>query len=182
VFRKRALAGGGLLHAAPCFEWALAAILQAPTHTMGTYLLNLLGEGLVLSIFRSGEMIAKTHVDKEIFRRCLQDEARHVAYGVMEFKNYIDNAPDRERAIEQLHRFADVGEMVILSAFTEPALVEPVAVLLGNGLKKIDQGMEGLAKMWSMFIDEYLQRCERAGFPRADRCKIPREFAWGSAA
>ncbi|HYD50136.1 MAG TPA: hypothetical protein VEB21_17385, partial [Terriglobales bacterium] len=62
VFRKRAIAGGGLLHAAPGFEWALKAILDSPTHTMGTFLLNLLSEGLVLSIFRSGEMIAKTHV------------------------------------------------------------------------------------------------------------------------
>ena len=43
VFRKRALAGGGLLHASPGFEWALKAILDAPTHTMGTFLLNLLG-------------------------------------------------------------------------------------------------------------------------------------------
>ena len=31
VFRKRAIAGGGLLHAAPGFEWALKAILDAPT-------------------------------------------------------------------------------------------------------------------------------------------------------
>lgn len=178
VFRKRALAGGGLLHAAPGFEWALAAILEAPTHTMGTFLLNLLGEGLVLSIFRSGEMIAKTHVDKEIFRRCLQDEARHVSYGVMELKNYLDRHPDRAQALEDLHRFSDVGELVILSAFTEAALVEPVAVLLGGGLAKIDQGMEGLARMWSMFIDEYLQRCERAGFPRRERCKIPLELPW----
>jgi hypothetical protein len=180
VFRKRALAGGGLLHVAPGFEWALTAILEAPTHTMGTFLLNLLAEGLVLSVFRSGEMIAKTHVDKEIFRRCLQDEARHVSYGVMEFKNYIDNHPSREQALEELHRFSDVGEMVILSAFTEAALVEPIAVLLGGGLKKIDEGMEGLTKMWTMFIDEYLQRCERAGFPRRERCKIPHELPWGS--
>src|SRR5262249_42030031 len=56
VFRKRAIAGGGLLHAAPGFEWALKAIIDAPNHTMGTFLLNVLGEGLVLSIFRSGEM------------------------------------------------------------------------------------------------------------------------------
>jgi len=178
VFRKRAFAGGGLLHSAPGFEWALKAILDAPTHTMGTFLLNLLGEGLVLSIFRSGEMIAKTHVDKEIFRRCLQDEARHVSYGVLELKNSIDHAPDRGVAIEELHRFADVGELVILSAFSEPALVEPLAVLLGGGLAKIDQGMEGMAKLWSMFIAEYLQRCDRAGFPRDERCKIPKQAIW----
>ncbi len=181
VFRKRAIAGGGLLHAAPGFEWALQAILQAPTHTMGTFLLNLLGEGLVLSIFRSGEMIAKTHVDKEIFRRCLQDEARHVSYGVMEFKYYLDTHADRAQALEDMHRFADVGEQVILSAFTEPALVEPVAVLLGGGLKHIDNGMEGMTKLWSMLIDEYLQRCERAGFPRRERCTIPQHMPWKAA-
>jgi len=181
VFRKRAIAGGGLLHASPGFEWALKAILEAPTHTMGTFLLNLLGEGLVLSIFRSGEMIAKTYVDKEIFRRCLQDEARHVSYGVMELKYYLDNHPDRETALEEMHRFADVGEQVILTAFTEAALVEPVAILLGGGLDKIDHGMEGMAKLWSLFIEEYLQRCERAGFDRSERSRIPTTAPWASA-
>ena len=182
VFRKRALSCGGLLHAAPGFEWALAAILEAPTHTMGTFLLNVLGEGLVLSIFRSGEMIAKTHVDKEIFRRCLQDEARHVSYGVMELKSYIAGHPQPEAAVEELHRFCDVGEQVILTAFTEPALIEPLAVLLGGGLKSIDQGMEGIRHVWTMFINEYLQRCECAGFDRRARCTIPLEFPWGAAA
>ena len=180
VFRKRALAGGGLLHAAPGFEWALQAILEAPTHTMGTFLLNLLGEGLVLSIFRSGEMIAKTHVDKEIFRRCLQDEARHVSYGVMQFKQFIDNHPDADQCMEDMHRFADVGELVILTSFTEAALVEPLAILLGGGLDKIDQGMEGMAKLWAMSIEEYLARCQRAGFDRRARCKIPIDAPWAA--
>ncbi len=180
VFRKRAIAGGGLLHAAPGFEWALKAIIESPSHTMGTFLLNLLSEGLVLSIFRSGEMIAKTHVDKEIFRRCLQDEARHVSYGVMELKYYLDHSADREQALEQMHRFADIGEPIILAAFTEAALIEPVAVLLGGGLEHIDRGMEGMVHLWRMFIDEYLQRCARAGFDRRQRCTIPQEAPWGS--
>ncbi len=178
VFRKRALAGGGLLHASPGFEWALKAILDAPTHTMGTFLLNLLGEGLILSIFRSGEMIAKTHVDKEIFRRTLQDEARHVSYGVLELKNYLDTHPDRAKALEEMHRFADVGEQIILTAFTEATVIEPVAILLGGGLDKIEHGLEGMLKVWSMFIEEYLQRCERAGFDRRARCKIPVDAPW----
>jgi len=178
VFRKRALAGGGLLHASPGFEWALQAIIEAPTHTMGTFLLNLLGEGLVLSIFRSGEMIAKTHVDKEIFRRCLQDEARHVSYGVMQFKNHIDNHPDRQKCMDDLHRFADVGEMVILTSFSEAALVEPIAILLGGGLDKIDDGMDGMAKLWRMSMEEYLARCDRAGFDRSERCRLPLDAPW----
>lgn len=181
VFRKRAIAGGGLLHAAPGFEWTLKAILDAPTHTMGTFLLNLLGEGLVLSVFRSGEMIAKTQVDKEIFRRCLQDEARHVSYGVLEFKHYLATHKDRDAAVEEMHRFSDVGEQVVLTTFTEPALVEPIAILLGGGLKHIDKGMEGLAHMWRMFIEEYLQRCASAGFDRRERCTIPLDLPWGVA-
>jgi hypothetical protein len=181
VFRKRAIAGGGLLHASPGFEWALKAILDAPSHTMGTFLLNLLGEGLVLSIFRSGEMIAKTHVDKEIFRRCLQDEARHVSYGVLELKGWLDGAADRAAALDDIHRFADVGEQVILTAFTEAALVEPVAILLGGGLAHIDAGMDGMAHLWTMFIEEYLQRCARAGLDRRARCTIPLQAPWGRA-
>ena len=60
VFRKRALAGGGgLLHASPASEWALKAILESPTHTQGTLLLNLCAEGMVLSMFRAGEFLAK---------------------------------------------------------------------------------------------------------------------------
>ncbi|MGH2577708.1 MAG: ferritin-like domain-containing protein, partial [Actinomycetota bacterium] len=110
VFRKRALAGGGgLLHASPAFEWSMKAILEAPTHTMGTYLLNLVGEGFVLSIFRAGEFLAKTNVDREIFRRCMQDEARHVAYGTMELKSYLENHPDPVVGLEHMHRFADLG-------------------------------------------------------------------------
>ncbi len=180
VFRKRALAGGGLLHASPGFEWALQAIMEAPTHTMGTFLLNLLGEGLVLSIFRSGEMIAKTHVDKEIFRRCLQDEARHVSYGIMQLKSHIDHHPDPQKGMDDLHRFADVGELVILTSFSEAALVEPLAILLGGGLEKIDEGMDGMAKLWRMSVEEYLARCDRAGFDRTERCRIPLDAPWAA--
>ena len=60
--------------------------------------------------------------------------------------------------MDDLHRFADVGEMVILTSFSEAALVEPIAILLGGGLDKIDEGMDGMAKLWRMSIEEYLAR------------------------
>lgn len=183
VFRKRALAGGGgLMHASPGFEWALKCILEAPTHTMGTFLLNLLAEGLVLTMFRAGEFIAKTHVDKEIFRRCMQDEARHVSYGTMQLKYYLENHPNRAQALQELHSFTDIGEQIIITAFTEAALLEPVAMLIGGGRDKIDQGMDGLTMLWSVFIEEYLQRCDRAGFSRRERLQIPKDYPWGVVA
>ena len=30
-----------------------------------------------------------------------------------------------------------------------------------------------------MFIEEYLQRCDRAGFERRARCTIPMDAPWG---
>lgn len=179
VFRKRAVVGGGaLMHPSPAFEWALKAILESPTHTQGTFLLNVLGEGLVLSVFRAGEFLAKTHVDKEIFRLCMQDEARHVSYGTIELKSFIEASVDKEKVISDLHRFADIGEQIILTAFTEPALLEPLAILMGGSLKQIDEGMEGVSFLWSTFVEEYMQRCDRAGFDRRSRCTIPAEYPW----
>ncbi|HZH79440.1 MAG TPA: hypothetical protein VEY88_25695 [Archangium sp.] len=185
VFRKRAMAGGGLLHAGPAFEWAIKAILESPTHAMGTFLLNSLAEGLVLSMFRFGEVVARTHVDKEIFRLAMQDEARHVSYGVLQLKTYLDGAKDeaiKHKRIEELHRFADLGEQIILTAFSESQLLEPLAILLGGGVAKLDQGMDGVAKMWEVFMSEYLQRCKRSGFDRTERCKMPLKFPWGGGA
>jgi hypothetical protein len=28
-------------------------------------------------------------------------------------------------------------------------------------------------------MEEYLQRCDRAGFPRRERCTLPLEMQWG---
>jgi hypothetical protein len=181
VFRKRAIIGGGLLHASPGFEWALKVILEAPNHTMGSFMLNLLAEGMVLTIFRSGEMIAPTQLDKEIFRLTLQDEARHVSYGVMQVKNYLDKHPDRAAATEELHRFADIAEQVMLTTLTEPTVIEPLAVLLGGGIKYAEtKGLDGVAKLWDMLISEYLQRCDRVGLDRHARCTLPRTAPWAA--
>ena len=139
--------------------------------------MNLLGEGLVLSIFRSGEFIARTDTDKEIFRLCMQDEARHVSYGTLELKNYLDAQADPTVALEQLHRFADLGEQIILTALSSPVLMEPIAILMGGGLDHIDHGMDGLEVLWGVVMDEYLQRCERAGFDRRERCTLPLELS-----
>ncbi|MGH9035115.1 MAG: ferritin-like domain-containing protein, partial [Acidimicrobiia bacterium] len=131
------------------------------------------GEGFVLSIFRAGEFLARTTVDREIFRRCMQDEARHVAYGTMELKSYLENHPDPVVALDHMHRFADLGEMVLFTSFVDPCLLEPIAVLMGGGLDQIDEGFEGITFLWATLREEYLQRCDRAGFDRRDRCKIP---------
>jgi hypothetical protein len=181
VFRKRALAGGGgLLHVNPMFEWASKALMASPTHTSGAYFLNLIGEGFILSVFRGGEFLARTHVDREIFRRCLQDEARHVAFGTIELKNYLENHPRPDEAMALMHRYADIAEVLVSTSILQPVVLEPLAVLMGGGLDEIDMGMDGVAFLWDVVKEEYLQRCDRAGLMRREVCKFG-ELPWKAA-
>ncbi|MGH9036279.1 MAG: ferritin-like domain-containing protein [Acidimicrobiia bacterium] len=181
VFRKRALAGGGgLLHVNPMFEWASKMLMASPTHTSGAYFLNLIGEGFILSVFRGGEFLARTHVDREIFRRCLQDEARHVAFGTIELKNFLENHPQPEQALDTMHRYADIAEVLVSTSILQPTVLEPLAVLMGGGLDEIDMGMDGVAFLWDVVKEEYLQRCDRAGLFRRERCQFG-EMPWKAA-
>jgi PAS domain len=108
VFRKRALAnGGGLLRCRADTEMGLAGILLAPTYIQGSFLMHVGGEGLVLDLFRAGEFLAQNKCEKEIYRLCMQDEARHVSYGTMHLKYFLEHTPDREAVEEELHVVAD---------------------------------------------------------------------------
>lgn len=176
VFRKRALAnGGGLMRCLTGTETFLKTILHAPTYIQGSFLMHVLGEGLVLDIFRGGEFLAKNKTEKEIYRLCIQDEARHVSYGTMHLKYFLEHHPERDKAIAEMHALADVAELGIPGFLTNPFIIEPLAVLMGDGVKGIDKGMEAVRLVWVRMREEYLNRCALAGFDRRDLTKVPAE-------
>ena len=174
VFRKRALAnGGGLMRCLTGTETFLKSILHAPTYIQGSFLMHVLGEGLVLDIFRGGEFLAKNKTEKEIYRLCIQDEARHVSYGTMHLKYFLEHHPEREKAIAEMHALAEVAELGIPGFLTNPFIIEPLAVLMGDGVKGMDKGMEAVRLVWVRMREEYLNRCAIAGFDRRDLTKVP---------
>ena len=176
VFRKRALAnGGGLMRCLTGTEVFLKTILHAPTYIQGSFLMHVLGEGLVLDIFRGGEFLAKNKTEQEIYRLCMQDEARHVSYGTMHLKYYLEHTPNREQALADMHDLADAAEMGIPGFLTNPYIVEPLAVLMGDGVKGIDKGMDAVRLIWKRMREEYLNRCAIAGFDRRSVTRIPEE-------
>lgn len=175
VFRKRALAnGGGLGKASPNNELGLKRIFDSPSLSAQTARLHLLGEGFVLTVFRQGEFIAPSRVDQEIFRRCMQDESRHVGYGTMHLRAQLKARP---AAVEEIHAELDDAERILLQIFSEPESVEPMAVLMGGGLEHFDKGMEMQGQLWRRIVGEYLQRCDSAGLDRRSRCLLPTDFA-----
>lgn len=174
VFRKRALAnGGGLLRASPGSEQLLRLILEAPNYTTGSALMHILGEGFVLTLFRNGEMFALTPVEKKIFRLCMQDEARHVAYGTMHLKYFLEKHPERE---PEIHEILSQGEEATFSLNQSRDNAEARAILAGGGLDHVQEGFTKLRFLFRKQIDEYLHRLKIAGIDRSSRLAIPAEL------
>ena len=172
VFRKRALAnGGGLLYSRSSGENLLRSILEAKTYTQATALLHLLGEGFILDIFRIGELIAPSPVEKKIFRMAMQDEARHVAYGTMHLRYAVENDPD---VAEEIHEALDHGETLLATFGTNADFGSALAYLLGGGEEHIEtKGFPLQEEMQRHQFTSYLSRCERAGISRVARTKLP---------
>lgn len=178
VFRKRALAGGGGLgRARAVVEQFLKLILDAESYDEGSALMHLLGEGVVLSLFRAGELLAPSAVEKRIFRLCTQDEARHVAYGTMHLRYRLERDPS---LAEDFHSYLDRGEELISVLFTTPEVVEPTAILAAGGVKQAEELALGAADILRVrMIEEYLQRCEHAGLDRRGRIRLPEALLEG---
>jgi hypothetical protein len=172
VFRKRALAnGGGMGRATGVVEQFLKLILDAESYDEGSALMHLLGEGLVLSLFRAGEMIAPSAVEKRIFRLCMQDEARHVSYGTMHLRYRLQRDPS---LAADFHAYLDRGEELISVLFTTPEVVEPATILAAGSLAAASElGTAASDVLRIQSIEEYLQRCDRAGLDRRGRMHLP---------
>lgn len=172
VFRKRALAGGvGLMEALPQAEHSLKAILDSDTYSEASAFMHLLAEGNVLTMFRFSEFISPTPVDKRMFQLVMQDEARHVSYGMQHLRWIIDHCPERR---EQLHLALDEAENFTLNQF-DSSLFEAMIVLAGKGTRpdQIKKGIEIVGKLQIMQVEEYFSRLRRAGFEdRIERSKF----------
>jgi hypothetical protein len=172
VFRKRVLAGGvGMMQALPQAEHSLKAILDGDSYSEASAFMHLLAEGNVLTMFRFSEYISPTPVDKRIFQLVMQDEARHVSYGMQHLKWTLDHTPERK---EQLHLALDEAETFSISQF-DSALFEAMIVLAGKGTKpaQIKRGIEIVGTLQVKQIEEYFGRLRRAGFEeRIERSKF----------
>ncbi|MFZ0678612.1 MAG: hypothetical protein WAN07_13005, partial [Candidatus Binatus sp.] len=146
---------------------------DCPSFSAQTGRLQLLGEGFVLTMFRQGEFLAPSRVDQEIFRRCMQDESRHVGFGTMHLRAQLKANPV---VAEELHEQLDDAERILLETFSVPEAVEPMAILMGGGVDHFDKGMELQGQLWRRIVHEYLQRCDSAGLDRRPRCILPTDF------
>ncbi len=168
VFRKRALANGGGLMQRPNITTSgvVGSIDLSRDFTEMSSRLHISGEGAVLTIFRMGELMAYNEAEKRIYRLAAQDESRHVAFGVMHMRYLSETEPGRR---EELHSYIDEGEAGLVAGAQNPAArdtasSEALAILLGGGKDKYDEGYRKLMAIRRRQIREYVQRIKSAGF------------------
>lgn len=183
VFRKRALTTGwGLMQASPMNEMALKHLRDADSFSEMSVALHLVAEGNVLTMFRFSEYLSPTDVDKKIFRLVMQDEARHVGYGMQHFKWVLDHFPEKR---DILHAHLDEAENVSLAGAAATELIESFIILAGGGLKRenIQEGIRVTTRFDLKQMEEHFERLDRCGMPeRKERSKLYQFYQMSKAA
>ena len=134
--------------------------------------LHLQAEGMVLTLFRFSEYISPTEGDKKLFRLVMQDEARHVGYGMQHLKWVLDHFPERR---ELIHHHLDEAENFVFGGGYATEVLEPFIILSGKGLKKenIAEGVRITNAFQLKQADEYFERLAKCGLPeRRERSRL----------
>src|SRR5207244_3026355 len=182
IFRKRALSTGwGLMRASAQNEFNLKFLRDADSFAEASLALHLQAEGMVLTLFRFSEYISPTEGDKKLFRLVMQDEARHVGYGMQHLKWVLDHFPERREAI---HHHLDEAENFVFGGGYATEVLEPFIILSGKGLKKenIAEGVRITNAFQLKQTDEYFERLAKCGLPeRRDPRVHPQPLQHGRA-
>jgi hypothetical protein len=179
VFRKRALAGGsGLKRASAAGEQALKEILYAETYPEASLACNVLLASLVLGVLRAAAAVSP--VDARIFRLCMQDTARELAYGVGHMRYHLAHQPQRTALLQD---YLDRTEHTFLGLAGSPELLEPLIVIAGGGLTKaaLVRGTHHVRCTLARTVHEYLGRLAACGLERTGRSRLPALFAAANA-
>lgn len=174
VFRKRALAGGqGLKRASPTAEQALKEVLFAETFPEGSFAMNVMLGTLVAHVLAHASATARLPIDAKLFRLCLQDTGRELAYGMAQARYHFAHQPHKRA---QLEDYLDRTEHTFFGVAGSPELLEPLIVLSGGGTtrEQVTHGCRAVAHMMARTVEQYLARCDALGLEeRRRRSRLP---------
>jgi len=162
VFRKRAMSnGGGMGVQSPGYFHR--AIIDARAWTEASAVLHILSNSHIMGLYQIGAYAAHNEAESLIFRYCMQDTARQIAYGVQHLKYFLSRHQDRRA---EVHSYLNKGEAVF--AFEEERdtpLRAALIILLGGGLAKeqILDGAQKLERFKALWVRDYVARLASAG-------------------
>ena len=163
AFRKRALANGGGLGLENKGEVNRMLLESTGGWPETALMLHLLRGTFTFTLYRYGELFAHNPAEKVLFARCVQDKARHIAYGLSHLRYATSHNPDK---VIVFGRLLNIAERVFERELADPALKEALAVIFGGGIEGARSGMRQFERMMGDFARQYLSNMEYIGVRR----------------
>ena len=166
IFRHRALHNGGSLGLESAGQFNRRMIETRPGWTEVAMFLYLVRGPLTLLLYRCGEAYARNRADKFLFRKCLEDKARHMAYGMAHVRYAVENQPEGfGLGLGNLMRGV---ERDLVRDLKDPVLWEALAIIIGGSVDNIAQGMAVVDDIRQRYIEDYPRRMQWAGVNKTE--------------
>jgi hypothetical protein len=147
----------------PDTDQALALLCLLEDYEQASLLVDILGEGQILDVFKIVHDLAPDEATRRIVLLSRRDEARHVSYGVARLKHRLETARDPEAVGRQIVEWIAARIEVSDEFFTLPELVQAALRVLG-----CEAGVDGSqrARRFPAEANEFRRsRLEAAGLP-----------------
>ncbi len=168
AFLKRLyLNGVGLREVAPGTENSLKGLLMQDDFARASFLLHVLGAGTFTDLFHLLIEISPDEATRQIMVRSLEDEARHVAYGVGRLRTHLAAQQDPDALGQQ---FVEALEARLSFTYEvsglPPQVQEALAILAGGGRSPaaLGRGVSRIRQFIAELNQNRKQRLLQAGF------------------
>ncbi|HEY4397813.1 MAG TPA: ferritin-like domain-containing protein [Acidimicrobiia bacterium] len=170
--RRAALRGGALGVSTTGGRASLQTLLDEPDFSLASFLLSVLGEGTFLNLLSFIETYAPDAVTRQVAHLALQDEARHVAFGLAHVEHRVEVDPallGRLRlAIERRH------DALASTAGLNEDVFDALVVLAAGAWRPdaIATGYERVQALAADMDDGRRRRLVRLGFPADEAAEL----------
>jgi len=157
------LNGAGPTTTPPDTDHSLAQLVLLDDYEQASLLVDVLGEGQILDVFKIVHDLAPDEATRRIVLLSRRDEARHVSYGVARLKHRLQTAKDPEALGRQIVDWIAARIEVSDEFFTLPELVQRALGALGRNV-----GIDGRQRTRSFPTEANAYRrarLEAAGLP-----------------
>ena len=171
AFRQRALLNDGALGLESAAQFNRRLLETRAGWTETALFLYVVRGTLTLLLYRYGEAYAGQPAEKYLFRRCLEDKARHLAYGMAHLKYAVANQePGFGLGLNNLMRGV---ERDLVQDLSDPVLWEALAIIIGGGVANIAAGMAVVRNLQQQYIEQYLSRMQWVGIGKTEANLTP---------
>ena len=121
---------------------------------------------LTMLLYRFGMHFATNPVDRKLFGLCLQDKARHMAYGMAMLKLTV-----AVKGVEfgvSLRRILGSIEKDMAGEMRDPVLWEAMAIIAGGSVAGMTEGMAAVNRLRVDYVRQYLTRLHYVGIQKQE--------------